>query len=100
LPARSSHLLGDSRVSLVSSAVLLRIEFTAMDTFARHRVRSYRTFPSLPGQARRYLSVALFLKLPSAGVTRYPYPVEPGLSSWTAFRRCPRDCPARSLHYC
>ena len=34
----------------------------------------------------RYLSVALFLKSPSAGVTRYPCPVEPGLSSWTAFR--------------
>ena len=36
---------------------------------------------------RRYISVALFLKSPSAGVTRYPCPVEPGLSSWTAFRR-------------
>ena len=35
---------------------------------------------------RRYISVALFLKSPSAGVTRYPCPVEPGLSSWTAFR--------------
>ena len=34
----------------------------------------------------RYISVALFLKSPSAGVTRYPCPVEPGLSSWTAFR--------------
>ena len=30
---------------------------------------------------RRYISVALFLKSPSAGVTRYPCPVEPGLSS-------------------
>jgi len=36
---------------------------------------------------RRYISVALFLKSPSAGVTRYPCPVEPGLSSCTAFRR-------------
>ena len=35
---------------------------------------------------RRYLSVALFLKSPSAGVTRYPCPVEPGLSSRPAFR--------------
>ncbi len=35
---------------------------------------------------QRYISVALFLKSPSAGVTRYPCPVEPGLSSWTAFR--------------
>ena len=37
----------------------------------------------------RYISVALFLKSPSAGVTRYPYPVEPGLSSRTAFRLVP-----------
>ena len=35
---------------------------------------------------RRYISVALFLKSPSAGVTRYPCPVEPGLSSRRAFR--------------
>ena len=35
---------------------------------------------------RRYLSVALVLRLPSAGVTRYPCPVEPGLSSSGAFR--------------
>ena len=42
--------------------------------------------PPTQASARRYLSVALFLKLPSAGVTRYPCPVEPGLSSWTAFR--------------
>ena len=44
---RSSHLLGSSRAGLASSAVLLRIEFTAMDAFARHWVRSYRTFPPL-----------------------------------------------------
>ncbi len=47
--------------------------------------------------AGRYLSVALFLKLPSAGVTRYPCSMEPGLSSCTAFQRCTRDCPTRSL---
>lgn len=37
-------------------------------------------------KAGRYLSVALVLRLPSAGVTRYPCPVEPGLSSSGAFR--------------
>ena len=35
---------------------------------------------------RRYLSVALVLRFPSAGVTRYPCPVEPGLSSSGPFR--------------
>jgi len=34
----------------------------------------------------RYISVALFLRSLWAGVTRYPCPVEPGLSSRTAFR--------------
>ena len=38
---------------------------------------------------RRYLSVALVLKSPSAGVTRYPCPMEPGLSSRTDFRLVP-----------
>ena len=36
--------------------------------------------------AMRYISVALVLRSPSAGVTRYPCPVEPGLSSSAAFR--------------
>ena len=75
--------------------VLLRIEFTAADAFTRRRVSSYLAFPPLPADAqapsRRYISVALFLKSPSAGVTRYPCPAEPGLSSWTGFRLCPRD---------
>ena len=35
---------------------------------------------------RRFISVALFLRSLWAGVTRYPCPVEPGLSSQRAFR--------------
>ena len=38
---------------------------------------------------RRYLSVALVRGFPLAGVTRYPCPVEPGLSSRTGFRLVP-----------
>ena len=74
--------------------VLLRIEFTAADAFTRRRVSSYLAFPPLPRRRKaggRYISVALFLKSPSAGVTRYPCPAEPGLSSWTGFRLYPRD---------
>ncbi len=41
--------------------------------------------PYLP-DGKRYISVALVLRSPSAGVTRYPYPVEPGLSSPESFR--------------
>ena len=72
--------------------VLLRIEFTATVAFTRRRVSSYLAFPPLPHRRKadgRYISVALFLKSPSAGVTRYPCPVEPGLSSWTGFRPVP-----------
>ena len=49
---------------------------------------------------RRFISVALFLRSLWAGVTRYPCPAEPGLSSCAAFRRCARDCPTRSRMYC
>ena len=50
------------------------------------RVVSYTAFSPLLRAAQRYLSVALVLRSPSAGVTRYPCPVEPGLSSSSAFR--------------
>ena len=43
-------------------------------------------FDGSPFGAWRYLSVALVLGLPPAGVTRYPCPVEPGLSSSGSFR--------------
>ena len=48
----------------------------------------YVAVPPLPhfvGDGR-YISVALVLGSPPAGVTRYPYPVEPGLSSSGTFR--------------
>ncbi len=59
------------------------------------------------GSLRRSISVALFLGSPPAGVTRYPCPVEPGLSSRTAFRpgraavqrTCDFDCTS-SLNDC
>ena len=42
----------------------------------------------------RYISVALFLGSPPAGVTRYPCPMEPGLSSQPGLSPRPRGCPA------
>ena len=44
-----------------------------------------RFHPCCPN-GRRYLSVALFLKSPSAAVSRYPCPAQPGLSSHPRFR--------------
>ena len=48
----------------------------------------------------RYISVALFLKSPSAGVTRYPRPMEPGLSSRTGFRHVPATVRRTRRFYC
>ena len=59
------------------------------------QTRALRTSVFGPGLTGRYLSVALFLKSPSAGVTRYPCPVEPGLSSRKRRWAQPRGCPAR-----
>ena len=86
------------RATLCSPAVLLRIEFTAADclqlsdgllppSFHPYLATQKQSFCENPETGtRRYISVALFLKSPSAGVTRYPCPVEPGLSSSTAFQ--------------
>ena len=41
---------------------------------------------------RKSISVALFLRSLSAGVTRYPCPMEPGLSSQTGLSPRLRDC--------
>ena len=91
LHATSSETVGQTSVS---STVLLRIEFTAPDCSqpVRELLPHVSTLTRLRG---RYLSVALFLKSPSAGVTRYPCPVEPGLSSRKRRWAQPRGCPAR-----
>ena len=81
LPVRSSHP-GSGRANLCAPMpVLLRIEFTAMSSF-QSSSELLPHFSTLTIAERwRYISVALFLKSPSAGVTRYPCPMEPGLSS-------------------
>ena len=60
-------------------------------------VSSYLAFPPLPVNDRRYISVALSLGSPPAAVSRYPCPVEPGLSSGAAFRHCIRSCLSHSI---
>ena len=87
LPVRSSHLPGETGPVTFPSTVLLRIEFTATDTLEpsgellpRLSTLTYHPLAG-PVNDKRYISVALFLKSPSAGVTRYPCPMEPGLSS-------------------
>ena len=67
-------------------------------------VSSYLAFPPLPvHKHRRYISVALSLGSPPAAVSRYPCPMEPGLSSGAAFRHCIRSCLSHSskiiLHF-
>ena len=97
LPIRSSHLLGDSRASLASSAVLLRIEFTAMDTFTRHRVRSYRTFPPLPEGAKHPPAVSLCCTFPQIALGgRYPLSLPCGARTFLIWNLSVsiRGCPA------
>ena len=109
LPARSSHP-GSSRASLgvrletpAPIPVLLRIEFTATvaSTPSGALLPHLSTLTS-PARtpAGRYISVALFLRSLSAGVTRYSCPVEPGLSSHSGLSTGMRDCLFYSQGYC
>ena len=88
LPMRSSHLHGTAGQAICPSAVLLRIEFTAPHCL-QPASELLPHFSTLTRSLGRYLSVALVRGSPLAGVTRYPCPAEPGLSSRTAFRLVP-----------
>ena len=101
LPIRSSRLPGTAGPALCPSTALLRIEFTAADCSqpSGELLPHLSTLTSLAQNsgftpAGRYISVALFLGSPPAGVTRYPCPVEPGLSSRAGLSPRPRGCPA------
>ena len=107
LPVRSSHP-GSGRASLGAQSPC------SHTGVAPNRVYSDGYFHAPSGELlprlstltakaqpwRRYISVALFLKSPSAGVTRYPCPVEPGLSSRKGLSPLPRDCLFSSRVYC
>ena len=88
LPVRSSHLHGTAGPAICPSAVLLRIEFTAPHCL-QPASELLPHFSTLTRSLGRFVSVALVRGSPLAGVTRYPCPVEPGLSSRTAFRLVP-----------
>ena len=85
LLTRSSRLLGTIGPIMRSSTALLRIEFTALQCSHGAGGLLHRLF-TLTRRNERYLSVALVLRSPSAGVTRYPCPMKPGLSSPGAFQ--------------
>ena len=97
LPTRSSRLPGTVGPTYCPSTALLRIEFTAMDCSQPSGELLPRLSTLTHGHrcdCGRYISVALFLGSPPAGVTRYPCPAEPGLSSQTGLSPRPRGCPA------
>ena len=107
LPIRSSRLPGTVGPTLCPSTALLRIEFTAMgcsqpsgellprlSTLTLSPIQTETSVIQLVSTTRRYISVALFLGSPPAGVTRYPCPMEPGLSSPTGLSPRQRGCPA------
>ncbi len=97
----SSRLLGTIGPILRSSTALLRIEFTALQCShgAGALLPHLFTLAGFPKEIRWYLSVALVLRSPSAGVTRYPCPVEPGLSSSIPRWGYVRGCPTQSYGY-
>ena len=90
LPTGSSHLLGTAGPAFkspyhgVAPDRVYSVHMSPCDGWAL-------TPPFHPYRAgaRRYISVALVRGSPLAGVTRYPCPVEPGLSSCTGFRLVP-----------
>ena len=53
-------------------SVLLRMEFTCARPVTRTAVVSYTTFPPLPQQVRRFISVALVWESPPPDVIRHP----------------------------
>lgn len=95
LPLRSSHLLNAAGPAYVRFHGVAPDRVYSDEQFPVIGRALISAFPPLPpislqkpeflqrthDGGRRYISVALFLKSPSAGVTRYPCPVEPGLSS-------------------
>ena len=97
LPPRSSRPLNATGPVYCVPTALLRIEFTATDCSQPSGELLPRLSTLTHGHrcdCGRYISVALFLGSPPAGVTRYPCPAEPGLSSQTGLSPRPRGCPA------
>ena len=90
LPIGSSRLLGTAGSALCPSTALLRDRVYSVRHITVPNPCYHGPGGLLPHlfilTLRRYISVALVLGFPPAGVTRYPYPVEPGLSSSAAFR--------------
>ena len=68
--------------------VLLQMGFTQTQYVTILAVSSYLAFSSLPTSCRRLFSVALSLRFPSQDVILHHCSVEPGLSSYAAFRLC------------
>jgi hypothetical protein len=70
---------------------LRKSRYQIPDTRHQKTMTTYAGICSLVSAFTRYISVALSLKSPSPGVTRHLCPMEPGLSSYTAFRHCTCD---------
>ena len=80
------------RADALLRLVLLRIEFTGSASLLTDRWALTPPFHPYR-KKRRYISVALVRGSPLAGVTCYPCPTEPGLSSRKALSSQPRGCP-------
>ena len=88
LLASSSRLPGTVGQTICSSTALLRDRVYIVEPMLPWAGWALTPpfHPCRRQSLRRYISVALVLRSPSAGVTRYPCPMKPGLSSSGAFR--------------
>ena len=94
LPIRSSRLPGTVGPTYVSLHGVAPDRVYSVGRFHTPTGELLPRLSTLTDYIRRYISVALFLGSPPAGVTRYPCPMEPGLSSQTDLSPRPRGCPA------
>ena len=95
------RVYSDGHFYAPSGELLPRLSILTGRHYAAPPLPTKTTFlrgPHLQGTGR-YISVALVLGSPPAGVTRYPCPAEPGLSSQAGLSPRPRGCPAYCREY-
>ena len=95
-PHSSSHLW-DCRVNIISLIRCCIRWGLHAGLITQPAVSSYLAFSPLP-RIWAVIFCCTFLRVASTGISPAPCPAMPGLSSYTAFRHCTRDCLTYSLN--
>ena len=100
----SSHLLGTAGQAICSSTVLLRDRVYIVEPMFPWAgwalAPPFHPYLVMDSTTRRYLTVALVLGSPPAGVTRYSLPCGARTFLTWALSDPSRGCPTWSLKYC